>query len=145
MVGSWSSCYLTSQSRLRKWFFHMPLQTLTSRILCFSGSPPSSLTTVSQSPLLVHPHHTESKLTIAQSLDLSGLHLHPHQCPGSVHMLMKPRVPAPAQTTPDLHIYTLDMSIWMSNTHLQPNKLKTKLLIFYPQTCSYQVLLKLAW
>lgn len=123
----------------------MPLQTLTSRILCFPGSPPSSLATVSQSPLLVYPHNTESKLTIAQSLDLSCLHLDPHQCPGSVHMLMTPRVPAPAQTTPDLHIYTLNMSIWMSNMHLQPNKLKTKLLIFYPQTCSYQVLLKLAW
>lgn len=48
----------------------------------FPGSPPSSLATISRSSLLAHPHHIKSKLTSTQSLDLSRLHLHPHQCPG---------------------------------------------------------------
>lgn len=138
MVSSWPSCYLNSQCHLRKWFFHLPLTTLISGITCFPGSLPSSLSTISQSPVLAHPHHTESKLTRAQPVNLSYLHLHPHQSPGfrfqTVHMLMTPSIPDLVQTSPELHMYKsswlLYISTWMSNRYLQHNKFKPKLLIF---------------
>lgn len=54
--------------------------------------------------LVSSAHHTESKLTRAQSVDLCCLHLHPHQSPGfrfqAVHMLMTLSSPAPVQTSP---------------------------------------------
>lgn len=143
----WSSCYLASQYHLTKWFFHLQLEILTSEIPGFPVSPPSSLATLSQSPLLACPHCTTSKLTRVQSLDLSCLHLLSHHSQGfrylAVNVLMIPNISAPAQTSPRLQTHIsnclLYISTCMSNRHVQLNKFKTKLLMLYPQTCSPQV------